>query len=51
MAIFRFNGPPLLKLHQKGYNDVTHSRALECNVWTQLMIQVWQKLENLLTEN
>ena len=30
-AIFRCNGPPLL--HQKGYNDVTHSRALGCSVY------------------
>ena len=29
-AIFQFNSPPLL--HQKGYNDVIHSRASECNV-------------------
>ena len=29
-AIFRFNGPPLL--HQKGYSDVIHSKALECSV-------------------
>ena len=27
---FRFNSPPLL--HQKGYNDVIHSRAVECTV-------------------
>ena len=29
-AIFRFNSPPLL--HQKGQNDIIHSRALECSV-------------------
>jgi len=29
-AIFRFNGPPLF--HQKGYNDIIHSRAVECSV-------------------
>ena len=29
-AIFRFNGPPLL--HQKGYNDVIHARAVKCSV-------------------
>ena len=28
--IFRFNSPPLL--HQKGQNDIIHSRALECSV-------------------
>ena len=27
---FLFNGPPLL--HPKGYNDVIHSRAVECGV-------------------
>ena len=34
-AIFQFNGPPLL--HQKEYNDVIYSWALECIVWTQLI--------------
>ena len=40
-AIFRLNGPPLL--HQKGYNVVIHSRAVECSVWT---LSVWTLMQN-----
>ena len=29
-AIFRFNSLPFL--HQKGYNDVVYTQALECSV-------------------
>ena len=28
--VYTCNGPPLL--HQKGYNDVIHSRAVKCSV-------------------
>jgi len=47
--MFRFNGPPLL--HQKGYNDVIHSRAVECSVWTPLTDYAKHEFESLKAEN
>ena len=48
-AIFRLNGPPLL--HQKGYNVVIHSRAVECSVRTQLTNYAKHEFESLKAEN
>jgi len=39
-AIFRFNSPPLL--HQKGYNDVFHSTALECSAFESALFSMQQ---------
>ena len=46
---FRFNGPPLL--HQKGYNDVIHARAVKCSVWTRLTNYAKHEFESVKAQN